>query len=253
MADGLRVIVNADDLGISTEVNETIFELMDLGRVTSATLLMNGPAIEEALTGLKTHASCTFGVHLNITQFRPLTSSDRLGDLLNEQGELANNRVRTIPLDGPLCDAIYHEWATQIQKALAGGVNISHLDSHHHTHTVPRLFGVLKRLQRDFRIDCVRLSRNLYGSQSPISLKKRLLKRAWNFALRHYIRTRTTWGFTSFMEFYELACSNRALGTTIEAMVHPGHPGYAAETSLLRGPWTETLLRPVRLISYWEM
>lgn len=50
--DGARevqIIVNADDLGISYEVNEAIFDLMSRGRITSANLLANAPATEQAI------------------------------------------------------------------------------------------------------------------------------------------------------------------------------------------------------------
>jgi predicted glycoside hydrolase/deacetylase ChbG (UPF0249 family) len=249
----IRVIVNADDLGYSSEVNKAIFELMDLGRVTSATLMANGPAFEEAVMGLGARPGCSFGVHLNVTEFRPLTSPEGLARILNGAGEFAGNSIRKVPLDSALCDAIYQEWAAQIRKIRSSGVNISHLDSHHHTHSIPRLFLVLKRLQRDFQIHRIRLTKNLYGAQWPVSSKLRLLKKAWNLALRHHVRTRTTSTFTSFIEFHELASASRSLGTILEAMVHPGNPGFAEETRLLRTPWEESLPRRIQLINYWGL
>ena len=69
----MRIIINADDLGISQEVNDAIFGLMAEGKVTSATILANGPAVEEAARRVAEFPECSFGVHLNLTEFKPWT------------------------------------------------------------------------------------------------------------------------------------------------------------------------------------
>ena len=46
--DAMKIIVNADDLGISELVNEAIFQGMRRGTITSATMLSNGPAVKAA-------------------------------------------------------------------------------------------------------------------------------------------------------------------------------------------------------------
>src|SRR5215510_14305421 len=84
----MQVIVNADDLGMSREVNEAIFDLMARGRVTSASLLANAPATEEAIRTIPKFPHCSFGAHLNITEYEPLCRSANLLGLLDGEGKL---------------------------------------------------------------------------------------------------------------------------------------------------------------------
>ncbi len=71
----MRLIINADDLGRSPEANRAIFDLMDRGLVTSATVMANGPYVDEALSRVGHYPRGSFGVHLNLTEFRPLTQN----------------------------------------------------------------------------------------------------------------------------------------------------------------------------------
>lgn len=68
----IQIIVNADDLGLSAEVNEAIFRAMEAGVITSATMLSNGSAVIPAARILHRFPNCSFGVHLNLTEFRRL-------------------------------------------------------------------------------------------------------------------------------------------------------------------------------------
>src|SRR5258707_593804 len=158
----MKIIINADDLGVSAEVNEAIFALIAEGRVTSATLLANGPAVTEAARRLREFPRCSFGAHLNLSDFRPLTSHPGLRPILAEDGCFAGNRVREIPLRLPVRLGILQEWSAQVERLQGLGVPLSHFDSHYHTHTLPQLFPVMKRIQRRFGFRKVRLTSTLY-------------------------------------------------------------------------------------------
>ncbi len=82
----MRLIINADDLGRSPEANRAIFDLMDQGLVTSATVMANGPYVNEVVPRLVHYPRCSFGVHLNITEFKPLTLNPCLDRLLDQEG-----------------------------------------------------------------------------------------------------------------------------------------------------------------------
>ncbi len=229
----MRIIINADDLGISPAVNQAIFGLMDSRRLTSATLLANGAALEEAVARIPDYPHCSFGVHLNLTEGRPLTSNSDLRLILDETGRIVPDAIRRVPLTSSLRRAVYCEWAAQIEKLLSLGVPISHIDSHHFVHTIARLFFVLKRLQRRYGIRRVRLSKNLYSPAEGASWRLLLAKRFWNAALRNYHRTATTCDFTSLQTFIELASSRPLACESVELMTHPGHPEFDAETRLV--------------------
>jgi chitin disaccharide deacetylase len=248
----VRIIINCDDLGASKEINDSIFDLMEQRRVTSATLMMNAPETEDALRRIGKYPYCSFGIHLNGTEFTPLTTHPGLGPLLNEKGEFAK-KLKHFPLTAEVREGIFAEWCAQIERAQAAGVPISHIDSHEYVHNVPRLFGVFKRIQRKFHIRKVRLTLNVFGPSEPRSLRLRAAKLAWNFALRHYLPTITTDGFASFLAFHERLQTGFPWKGSIELMCHPGRDNFAAETELLRGNWKVTLAKDAQLISYNEL
>lgn len=248
----MKIIVNCDDLGVSKPVNDAILELMKERRVTSATLMMNGGAVDDATGRLGQFSHCSFGIHLNATEFAPLSAHPGLGPLLNDQGEFAGN-LRKVPFTAAIRDGVLAEWSAQVERALALGVPISHLDSHHHIHTEPRLFRVLKRVQQRFSIRRIRITRNLFGVHESVPVRLRASKAAWNFALRHYVPTVTTRGFGPFATFYERAEAGIAWQSSIELMVHPGGEGFAAETALLWGDWKHQFAGGAELISYNDL
>ena len=111
----LLLIVNADDLGYSSEVNQAIFQWMERGRLSSASLLANGPCIEEALGRLSEFPRCSFGVHLNLEEFSPLRPDPALSPLMDGAGRLTR-RLRATRRTPSLLRAIYAEWCAQIPR-----------------------------------------------------------------------------------------------------------------------------------------
>ena len=79
----INLIINADDLGSSHYIDSEIFNLMSQGLVTSATLIANGPSVETAVKLARQFPGKSFGVHLNLTAFLPLTKDAGLNVLLN--------------------------------------------------------------------------------------------------------------------------------------------------------------------------
>jgi predicted glycoside hydrolase/deacetylase ChbG (UPF0249 family) len=248
----VKIIINCDDLGMSQPVNDAIFDLMKKGRVTSATLMVNGGAVEDAVNRLGQFPHCSFGVHLNGTEFAPVSSHPGLAPLLNDKGEFAGN-LRKVPFTSAIRAGMLAEWTAQVERAMTLGIPISHVDSHHHVHTEPRLFRILKQVQRRFSIRRIRISRNLYGTRESIPLTLRVSKAGWNFALRHYVPTRTTQTFGSFSMFYERAQAGIPWHGPIELMVHPGAARFAAETALLWGDWKRQFANNSELISFNDL
>jgi predicted glycoside hydrolase/deacetylase ChbG (UPF0249 family) len=270
----MDLIVNADDLGISRNVNRATFELLDQRLVTSATLLANGEFVEEACSELFRFPHCSFGVNLNITEFRSLSGSGLLDPLLDNSGMFQQSRTRQVSLDRPLLEGIFEEFSAQIQKLASLGVQVSHIDSHHYILSMPRLFPILKRIQKKFRIRRARITRNIYADElisqlgltphelavdplladGDVSKSLRAKKWLYNFFLRNYYRTKTTDGFSGFRLFYEYAKTHKMNQRTFEVNVHPENPFYdAGEAEILRGPWREAIGFPIRLISYYEI
>jgi len=249
----IKVIMNADDLGRNEKTNAAIFDLISKGRVTSASLLANGSAFEDAVLRLRDFPRVSFGVHLNLTEGFPLATHPGLAAILNPDGTFRRERIRRLYVDESLRGAVLTEWTAQVEKAVRSGVPVSHFDGHHHTHTAPGLFPTLKALQRRFGMRRVRLTRNIHPPDEPPPWSQCVSKEFWNLGLRYWYRTKTTEGCTSLKVFLRSATPSTPRMRSVELMVHPGHPDYEEETRLLSGEWWKALPFEIQTISYHEL
>ena len=253
----MRIIVNADDFGRNAETNRRVIELAQSGHISSVSLIANAPAITEALGELAKCSKLSKGVHLNLTEFSPLTPTGHLGPLrecVNEQGLFRGEQfLRSIRITPALSEAIFVELASQIDALLSMGIQVSHFDSHNHVHNIPGLFFVLKRLQRHFGIRKVRTTWNIFTPKKKTGWGWLFRKRLWHLALRYYYPTVTTDGFSSLADFFEVASSKALSFNSVEVMVHPGNADYGDETSLLQTNWRERILSRTELISYEDL
>lgn len=252
----MRIIINADDLGYDMVVNERICHLLRENLVSSATIIANAPAVEDAVERTKGLSDCSFGVHLNLTEFQPLTKSSRrleaLSSCLNEKGFFrGEERLGEIRYTSALGEAIFMEWVLQVEKVLRLGIRVSHLDSHNHVHTLPMLFPVVKRVQRHLGIRKMRTTWNIHREKGNVV--SGLKKVAWHWAMRNIYRTRTTSGFTSLADLVAVGTSRRLNHESIEVMVHPGHADFEPETQLLYSDWRERILVPTEVINYHNL
>ena len=247
----VRTIINADDLGMSEKVNLATFELMESRRVTSASILANGPCVEQALAHCGEFRACSFGAHLNITEFEPLSRSKDLAPLLGENGEFTQ-RPGHVYLGSRTRAAIAEEWSTQIEELRRGGIEVTHIDSHHYVHTLPPLLPVIKHIQHRFKIRRVRIALSVFPSADNATISRRAKKALWNIALRNWGRTATTDLMVDLCSFIDWA---RVIDRdcTAEIMVHPGHEEYESEERLLRGEWCRALPIELRKITYADL
>ena len=243
----MRVIINADDLGACARINEAIFELMAHRRITSATCMATGPAFDSAINGARLFPDCSFGVHLDISGLPSLTGAPEL-EAVRKLANQAPRQVRRMAMTRRLKAAIYSEWSAQIKKLLSAGVRVTHVDSHHHTHTIPGLLLVLRTVLRENGIPSARISQNIFCERQRWS---RLLKKAlWNHTLRNLCGVTTVEGFADLATIAEAMAAGELRHRTIEAMVHPGTAEYDHETSLLSNSLALRARGGVELVNY---
>lgn len=246
------MIVTADDVGASSRVNDATFDAIERGQVTSASILATGPACADAVQRAGHWPRCSFGAHLDLVEFAPLTDGHSLTPLLSD-GRFYPVKAREARLAPRLQTAVYREWCAQVERLQDLGLSVSHLDSHHHVHTRPGLFPVLKRLQARYGIRRVRITRNLYREGAEPAPLLRIEKHIWNGALRWIYRTRTASAFT---DPPTLACSSprtRGRHPTIEVMVHPGREEATGPAAVTTGEWLPDTIRPFELISHLDL
>jgi len=154
-----RVIINADDFGLCDGVNKAVAQAHTDGVLTSATIMANMPAADEAVKIAKKLPNLGIGVHLNLTEGRPLSKDTCIDRLLDTDGQFASSlfKLSLFSLAGhKIREAIRAELAAQIQWVIDNGLKPTHLDSHKHIHTFPQLFSIVCQLAGRFQIPAIR-------------------------------------------------------------------------------------------------
>lgn len=128
----MDIIVNADDFGLTRGVNEGIIDAHLNGIVTRTTLIMNGHAVEEAVELAKNYPSLKVGIHLTCTFGHPLNEKV-VAELTDENGKFKFTSIES-PLTKNEIRQILEEWHTQIETFKKTGLDLDHIDSHHHVH-----------------------------------------------------------------------------------------------------------------------
>ncbi|AHA29614.1 chitin disaccharide deacetylase [Exiguobacterium sp. MH3] len=143
-----RVIVNADDFGLTTGINQGIIESHLNGPVHSTTLMMNGHAVEDAVRLSQQHPNLHVGVHLVLSWGKPLASTSQ--SLTKEDGtfRFTSRFLKEVPPDP---EDVYLEWKAQIEAFLATGLPLHHLDSHHHIHGWSAINSVIIELAKEYQ------------------------------------------------------------------------------------------------------
>jgi hopanoid biosynthesis associated protein HpnK len=157
-----RLIVNADDFGMTEGINRAIHDAHLGGIVTSASLLANGSAFVSAAKIAQHTPSLGVGVHLNLTEGHPSCDPARVPSLVTRHGTFFSGprRVASRVLAGRVVlREIESEFRAQIEKVLAAGIQPTHLDGHGHVHMWPSVFALTVRLAREYHLSGIRCSR----------------------------------------------------------------------------------------------
>jgi len=218
-----RLIVTADDFGISNTVNRAILESIESGLVTSTSMMANMPGFEDAVMLVREHKLLTgrIGVHLNLTEGHPL--SRPILDcpfFCNDNGCFVYDRKRSLfSLSRQEKKAVYEEMKTQLEKVLTTGIKPTHLDSHHHLHTEWAVAPLVCRLAREHGITRIRLTRNMGEIPSFAKRVYKALFNKWRLGNRRDFRNTDYFGDIADMKFFS---RDKVLdGKKVEIMVHP--------------------------------
>ena len=186
-----RLIVNADDFGLTSGVNRAIIEGHTRGAVTSATLMANMPAFDAAVSLAKDHSSLGVGLHFNITQGRPLAAASRVSSLIDGRGEFWGTSTAILRriLAGRLkIEEVVIELRAQIEKALNAGLRLTHVDSHKHTHALPQICDAIVSTIKEYRINAVRAPRERWRFDRGAESFKIITQSAGAFGISQFCR-----------------------------------------------------------------
>ena len=156
---GKKFILNADDFGMSQAFNTAVLEGYSSGILKSASLVANGEAFEEACEAvIPACPDLGVGVHLNVIEGKSLCQDlDKLtdgdGNFNNSFGQLLLKSLNK--KDNTFMEQLEKEFRAQIEKVLAH-TGVSHIDSHVHVHSIPRIFELVAKLAREYEIKQIR-------------------------------------------------------------------------------------------------
>ena len=166
-----RLIVNADDFGLTPGVNRAIVECHAHGIVTSATLMANAAGFSDAVGLSQSTLRLGVGCHVVLVDGTPVLGATEISSLVTR----ANGGSFRDGLTAFALRALRHqldpeeieaEATAQIRKLCAAGIAVTHLDTHKHTHIFPR---VLESLVRAAKNCGIRAIRNPFG---PLGMMK---------------------------------------------------------------------------------
>jgi hopanoid biosynthesis associated protein HpnK len=158
-----RLIINADDFGLTAGVNRAILEGNQRGVVTSTTLMANGAAFQDALALSRSVPKLSVGCHVVLTDGLPVLSPSQVPTLLEKQVRFREPLGSFIlsAMKGRLDESqIEAEAEAQIRKLQSAGIVVSHFDTHKHTHLLPQ---ILRPLLRAAKVCGVPAIRNPFG------------------------------------------------------------------------------------------
>jgi chitin disaccharide deacetylase len=187
-----RLIVNADDFGMTAGVNRGIIESHVDGVVSAATLMANGPRFDEAVALARSTPNLSIGCHVVLVDGKPVSPPDTVDTLLAIRSAQPDQFYSSLSafaaramLGGFDRDQLVAEVTAQIRKIQATGLHVTHLDSHKHAHVFPE---ILTAMLRAARICGVRAIRNPIVPNLPAKLfkgKRELWKRYGQVRMLH--------------------------------------------------------------------
>src|SRR5712691_1473021 len=150
-ASSRRLIVTADDVGLHRGMTEGAIRAHRDGIVTACSVVASGVAFDDAVARLRDTPSLEVGVHLTLVEERSLT------------GMRFPKSYAGFVFDRKDYAAIERELRAQIERVLATGLRVTHLNGHQHLHMWPGVFAIANRLANDYGIGYVRRVRDRGG------------------------------------------------------------------------------------------
>jgi len=144
-----QLIVNADDFGLTEGVNRGIIQAFREGILTSATLMANAPAFEDAVARAKAYPELGVGCHLVLIGGRAVGLRDEIGSLVDGRGRLPVTMAALVMKIGTWqvgVRQIAAEFLAQIWKLRAAGIEPTHYDTHKHSQCHPVVMEALAQV-----------------------------------------------------------------------------------------------------------
>jgi chitin disaccharide deacetylase len=154
------IIINGDDFGFSTGVNQAIIQAHEQGILTSTSLMVTGDAVEEAVNLAKNHPNLGVGLHLVLVCGKSALPPSQIPQLVDGNGDFSDSPLQAglrYYFNNAARNQLKQEIRAQLEKFRATGLPLSHVDGHLHLHMHPVVMGILVDLAKEFEIKFIRL------------------------------------------------------------------------------------------------
>lgn len=209
------IIVNADDIGLNSSVNNAILYSFEQGYINSTSLLTNMDCFNETIDLIQSNPAITsIGLHGNFAEGKPITNF-KYKKFLDAEGnwDLERTGKLTQLLNKEIQTAFAAELTAQIEKAISGKINITHLDSHLHQHTLPSFYNIYIDLAKRYKLQ-LRLAQTYREGSYP------------KFWYRKFLNNKIKSNHIARSDFFEtvdkfLSFGGKHPAGKTELMVHP--------------------------------
>lgn len=177
-----RLIVNADDFGLSHSVNEAVIRAHREGILTGASLMTNEEGFDEAVALAKENPRLGVGLHLTLLFGKSTLPPDRIPGLLNSRGEFSVNPVGAgmrYFFKRSLREPLRAEIHAQFAKFRSTGLKLDHVNGHLHLHLHPAIFRILMEDADKLGINRMRLTRDC------LARSRRMADGHWFYRVSH--------------------------------------------------------------------
>jgi len=253
-----KLIISADDFGCNSNINVAISDSFNRNLCTNTSLIVNMPLTEEAVEiAYRNKFEHKVGLHINLTEGRPLTDSiRRLNLFCDEEGNFNaafhTNTLTRLYLNTKIIGIIREEINEQLEKYIKYKFELLHLDSHHHIHTDYAIFKAIKPLIKKYNVKSMRISRNLYN-------KNTLYNSIYKLIFNNYIikpSVYTTDYFGSIDDLLNLSKDKIKVKErdVVELMIHPIYEGdTVVDANIELARKISNLNKKFELISYADI
>ena len=178
-----RLIVNADDFGLSSSVNRAVLAASREGILTTASLMVNEGGASEAVALARENPRLGVGLHLSLICASPSLSRAEIPGLLSKEKSCFGDNPALAGTRYFFCRKLHfqleREIEAQFNKFQATGFPLDHVNGHLHFHLHPVVLRILLRRAKEWGIKALRLTRE------PLGLDLRLSHGHWFYRLSH--------------------------------------------------------------------
>jgi predicted glycoside hydrolase/deacetylase ChbG (UPF0249 family) len=202
----MRVVINADDFGLSDGVCKGILQAMHCGRVSSTSAMLCVPGSVELLTRAVDDLAGRVGVHLQLTNGTPCLPPEAVPTLVDADGEFPRQKIGNVSTI-----EVAREWRAQIDRLRDLSLHPTHLDTHHHVHRDPALLAVVADLARELGV-----------AVRPLSAAMTAQLRAHGVRCADACQYSWFGGDLSPRSLASALAAHAGRGAIVELMCHPG-------------------------------